>query len=168
MEEVRQDYRTAINEGRRSGRGKLVFENWDLLKNLSGASPATVTVSNSRSSFNMEGIDEEEEEEILGNNNDIDDPQYDDGIDFDDRESNKNPFVSETPRINVKKFTAKFIDNKRKLIQKDLSANQQDQAYSNMAREDLQLKQNLFHQLTEATRETNKAFGDISESIFSV
>ena len=37
-----------------------------------------------------------------------------------------------------------------------------------MAREDLQLKQNLVHQLTEATQETNKPFGQISESIVSV
>ena len=34
-----------------------------------------------------------------------------------------------------------------------------------MAREDSQLKQNLVHWLTEVTRETNIAFGQISESI---
>lgn len=41
------------------------------------------------------------------------------------------------PRINGKKIAAKFIDNKRKLIQQDWSANQRDQAYLNMARDNL-------------------------------
>ena len=62
---------------------------------------STIT-SNSRNSFNMEDIDEEEEEEILGNNNNNDDAQCDDGIDFDDRENNKNVVETETPRNNEK------------------------------------------------------------------
>ena len=91
VNEVRQDYRKAINQGRRSGSGKLVCYNWDLLKSIWVGSPAAVTISNSKRSFNMEHIDEEEQEEeeekdILGNNNDNDDAQYDDSIDFDDRE----------------------------------------------------------------------------------
>ena len=53
------------------------------------------------------------------------------------------------------------------MIQKHLSAHWRDQSYLNMATEDLQLKQNLVRQLTEATRETNKVFGQISESIVS-
>ena len=32
----------------------------------------------------------------------------------------------------------------------------------------MQLQQNLVHQLTEATRETNRAFGQMSESIVSI
>lgn len=63
VKEVRQEYRRVINEEPRSGSGKLVCQNWNLVKNLSVGSPATVTVSNSRSSFNMENIDKEEQEE---------------------------------------------------------------------------------------------------------
>ena len=37
-----------------------------------------------------------------------------------------------------------------------------------MTRDDFQLKQNLIHQLIEAPRETNNAFGEKSESIVSV
>lgn len=53
------------------------------------------------------------------------------------------------------------------MLLKSLPANQRDQAFSNMAREDSQLKQNLVHWLTEVTWETNIAFGQISESIVS-
>ena len=42
VKEVRQDYRKALNEVRRSGSGKLVCDNWDLLKNLWGESPAII------------------------------------------------------------------------------------------------------------------------------
>ena len=118
----------------------------------------------------MEDIDkeeekEEEEEEILGNNNDNDDAQYGDGIDSDDRKNNKNAVESKTPRNNAKKNYCKI---KRKMLQRNLSASQRDQAYLNMTRDELQLKQNLVYQLTEATHETNKAFRQISESVVSV
>ena len=36
--------------------------------------------------------------------------------------------------------TAKFVDKKRKLLEKNLSANQRDQVYLNLAKEDLKLK----------------------------
>ena len=76
----------------------------------------------------------------------------------------KNAVQSETPRNNAeKKIIVKFTDNKRKILQNDVSANQRDQAYLNIARDNLHLKQNLVHQLTEATREANKAFGQISK-----
>ena len=61
--------------------------------------------------------------------------------------------------------TAKFIDNKRKLLEKNLSANQRDQVYLNLAKEDLKLKQDLLHGLEEATRGSNKALNEISHSI---
>ena len=70
----------------------------------------------------MEDIDEQEEEEkeeeILGNNNDNDDAQYDDAIGFYDRENNKNAVELESPCNNAEN-TAKFIDNKRKMLQKN-------------------------------------------------
>ena len=72
---------------------------------------------------------------------------------------NQKPLVI----MRKKKIIVKFTDNKRKILQNDVSANQRDQAYLNIARDNLHLKQNLVHQLTEATREANKAFGQISK-----
>ena len=48
---LRQDYRKAVTEGRRSGSGRLVCDNWDILKLLWGGSPATVSLSNSSASL---------------------------------------------------------------------------------------------------------------------
>ena len=71
---IRQAYRKAVTEGRRSGRGKLVYDNWDKLKTLWGGSPAVTTLTNSISSFesysqDSEGVakKEAEPEETLPN-----------------------------------------------------------------------------------------------------
>ena len=58
---IRQAYRKAVTEGRRSGRGKLVYDNWDKLKTLWGGSPAVTTLTNSISSFESYSQDSEGE-----------------------------------------------------------------------------------------------------------
>ena len=44
IKDLRQDYRNAVTVGRRSGSGKLVEDNWDILKNIWGGSPAVVNI----------------------------------------------------------------------------------------------------------------------------
>ena len=44
IKNIRQDYRTAVNKGSRSGSGKIVKENFDLLNEIWGGSPATNTI----------------------------------------------------------------------------------------------------------------------------
>ena len=72
VEEVRQQYRKAVTEGRRSGSGRIVCDNWELLKSIWGGSLATTTISNAVCSFDDketihfdedEDVGEEEEEE---------------------------------------------------------------------------------------------------------
>lgn len=60
---IRQAYRKAVTEGRRSGGGKLVYDNWDKLKTLWGRSPAVTTLTNSISSFESYSQDFEGEAE---------------------------------------------------------------------------------------------------------
>ena len=42
---VRQDYRNAVNKGTRSGSGKVVQDNYDLLTDIWGGSPSTMSLS---------------------------------------------------------------------------------------------------------------------------
>ena len=42
---VRQDFRAAVNKGTRSGSGKIVQENFELLSEIWGGSPATTSLS---------------------------------------------------------------------------------------------------------------------------
>ena len=45
LKTLRQDYRNAVNRGTRSGSGKLVQDNYDLLTEIWGGSPATTSLS---------------------------------------------------------------------------------------------------------------------------
>ena len=77
---------------------------------------------------------------------------------------------SEEPTGKAKSLnpTPRFVDNKRKNMEKSLSASQRDQVYLNMAKQELKLKQNIVDQLATATRESNNAIEKISQSIESV
>ena len=51
IKDLRQDYRNAVTVGRRSGSGKLVEDNSDLLKNIWGGSLAIINLRNARCSL---------------------------------------------------------------------------------------------------------------------
>ena len=51
IKNVRQDYRNAVVQGRRSGSGKFVHDYYVLLKELWGGSPAVNCIQNARSSL---------------------------------------------------------------------------------------------------------------------
>ena len=62
MKGLPQDYRNAVTVGRRSGSGKLVEDNWDILKNIWGGSPEVVNIWNARCSLQNELNDKENNE----------------------------------------------------------------------------------------------------------
>ena len=167
VKEVRQDYRKAVNEGRRSG--KLVCDNWHLLKNIWGGSPATTAISNSRSTITEDNTGSQ----TIGEEEDDDDDEVENTnvVETDHPAASQTLLITDAdqlPSVSTKTLTAKFVDNKRKMLEKNLSASQRDQIYLNLAKDELHLKQSFVNELTQATRESNKAFGQISESITSV
>ena len=62
IKDLRQDYRNAVTVGRRSGSGKLVQDNWDVLKNIWGGSPAVINLRNAHCSLQTELSDKEDNE----------------------------------------------------------------------------------------------------------
>ena len=52
--EIRQNYRKAGSEGKHSGSGKIVCDNWEKLKSIWGGSPSTACIENSASSISMD------------------------------------------------------------------------------------------------------------------
>ena len=64
--------------------------------------------------------------------------------------------------------TARFVDNKRKMLEKNLSGNQRDQVFLNLAKDQVLMKQKLIDGLTEAKKESNKALESISQSMVAV
>jgi len=170
VKEIRQNYRKAVTEGQRLGSGKVVCDNWEKLKVIWGGSPATVTIKNSVTSAQF---DDEDEDSLFGaqgdnqfyseNDNDSGDDEHSLGSDNLPKENPQS--ISQQKTTNP---TPKFVDNKRKNMQKNLSAGQRDQVYLDMAKKELVVKQNMVEQLAAATRETNNAFEKMSQSIESV
>lgn len=161
--EIRQNYRKAVGEGRRSGSGKIVCDNWDKLKAIWGGSPATTCIDNSISS-----ISADDEIEWEYSDREREDDEISEGV-CSQAVAAANPVNTEdniaTDTVNP---TPKFVDNKRKNMEKGLSALQRDKVYMQMAKDELILKQTLVKQLTAATAESNKAFDKMSASIESV
>ena len=98
IKDLRQDYRNALTSGRRSGGGKLVEDNWDILKNIWGVSPAVINLRNARCSLQNELSDKKDNES--GNMNG----------------ENVSGDESQQLDVNIEQPTAKFVDNKRKLL----------------------------------------------------
>ena len=151
--EIHQNYRKAVTEWQRSGSGRVVCDHWEELKALWGGSPAPVTIRNAVISTQA-GQDEEDfgSEEFLSANEEEDVVQT--PCDKESEESTgKAKYLNPTPR---------FVDKKRKNMEKSLSASQRDQVYLNMAKQELKLKQNIVDQLATAARESNNAIEKIS------
>lgn len=147
IKDIRQEYRKAVSPsgGRRSGSGRLICENWDILKTLWGGSPAVVHLDNSICS--------------LTSGDDVEDSEVDEEL---------NECDGETSNKRKLEGTAKYVDNKRKHMEKNLSASQRDQLFLKIAMDDVRLKENMLTNLKTATEDTNKAMEKIAESITSV
>ena len=209
IRDIRQDYRKAVTEGRRSGSGKVVCDNWDTLKVIWGGSPATTTIRNSVNSLNLEESEDimvddlnddmyRETLDLPNTNNGVDDEQMqdnaednesDNGTESEDDDNNEEqqdnkeqgkksevqqeqskekPIQNNSKNEEKQKPKNQFVDNKRKLLEKQLSANQRDQLYLKIAKDEYIMKEKMVNALSEATKESNKAFSDISKSIEKV
>ena len=60
-----------------------------------------------------------------------------------------------------------FVDNKRKQLEKNLSAAQRDQMFLKLAKDELKMKEAMVASLGESATHTSKAMGKIAESISS-
>ena len=159
VKEVRQDYRKAVTSGRRSGSGKLICENWDTLKTLWGGSPATGCIVNPLTS--LEQLENESFEPELSEEEDLD---KDSSID----DESPNGSCSGQKRKAEEPNVQRFVDNKRKQLEKNLSAHQRDQVFLKVAQDELKIKEAMVKNLTEATVQSNKAIEKMSESMASV
>ena len=87
-----------------------------------------------------------------------------------------NVSTKDSPDLNIQKSiatdninpTPKFVDNKRKNIEKGLSASQRNKVYIKVAKDELILKETLVKQLAAATAESKKSFDKMFASIESV
>ena len=184
---LRQDYRTAVNNGTRSGSGRIVRDNWDDLTEIWAGSPATESIKNACTTreINAESLSElfvnDEEEEDLSRlsssvhtakRNTSSDFQQVDQPDQDEQENseseNSDNELASKKRLLPANPTPTFVDNKRKKLEKQLSAKQRDMVLINAAKKEIDLKTNIAHGLVESNKSINSAMTKMADSINSL
>ena len=129
VKDVRQEYRKAVTEGRRSGSRKLIADSWDLLKK-SKRSTRCQLYWECCSSVNGDNI-----EEVADQDETDDDSEQ-------SRERQKTSLSIEGNQRAGPSKIAQYVDNKRKQMEKNISANQRDKLYLDMAQDERDLQEN--------------------------
>ena len=101
IKNIRQAFKKALNEGTRSGAGKLVIENWDLLKDIWGHCPSVNKIPGAVNSIVESDEDEDEDFAVVP-------------ITVESEVAEVVEVTSENKRMG----TPQFVDNKRKKLEK--------------------------------------------------
>ena len=153
VKEIRQSFSNAVTTGKRSGSGKIVFEHYDRLVSLWGgcAGIAPLPFGVDKNTFNPDqqaeaaekNLDDHYiEDEERGNNSDSGAIHIGSGGDNTTREIEKDNSHAVVKRKSENQV-AKLVDNKRKHLEKCLSASQGDQLLVNEVKEDSKFRKEL-------------------------
>ena len=187
---LRQDYRTAVNEGTRSGSGRIVRDHWNELTSIWGGCPGTKpleygkTTTDNNENSNKPGPTCNEDIDITVNDGcDMDiESQIVDGIEdygscsrslsfktvndeADTEDSGKEVLKTKRSHKTLENPTPKFVDNKRKKLEKQLSAKQRDQVLLDAAQKESALEQDLVKGLVESNKNIDEAMMKVADFI---
>ena len=168
LKEIRQNFANAVTTGSRSGSGKIVLEFFDQLKKIWGGSPSTEPLSCGVSTDGLNDENESDTEPDVPHSSDFDadiedhtksgTSQFDCDKGSSEHDSNTSDSSGKKGSKGKKRVSAnpvpKLIDNKRKHLERQLSASQRDQLLMNEAKDDSQFKKDI----AEAIRQSNETF----------
>ena len=142
VKEIRQSFSKAVVAGSRSGSGKIVYEFYDKLIQIWGGSANTAPLSFGTSSEILNNEGDDGLEDRLSESEDDD---------FDSGNINASGAQKRKPTENA---VPRLVDNKRKHLEKNLSAAERDKILINEAREDKEVRKNF----TDVMKESNQCF----------
>lgn len=136
IRELRRGYKQAVDRGTRSGSGRLVADNYDLLREIWGGCPSVTAIPTGRVSLqtmeqDVGNVSEEEEEQ-----------------------------VETVPEESVPEDKGKRVN-----MQKKLSAHQRDMMLVDLAREELELKRENTELTRRSLQQTEEAIKGMTESM---
>ncbi len=159
VKEIRQNFSKAVVSGTRSGSGKIVFEYYDRLCEIWGGSANTDKLS-----FGVCGDDfESDHEEDKGTG--IDDSvcaDYDPTLDVDEDgqgPSTKKKRVDQVPQL---------VDEKRKHLERRLSAAQRDNLLLKEAKDDALFKKDMCDAIRELTATLSESVKEIGNGMNNI
>ena len=178
--EIRQNYSKAVVSGRRSGSGKLIYEHYDKLVQIWGSTPNVSPLKFGVSADNFKTV-----QVIQLDENDVN-PQTDCSLAVDslesahdldlalplellpdeDNDDSDDMQISKTPK--QKENIAKFVDDKRKHLQRNLSAAQRDKILLDEAKEDAQFRKDMAEAIRESTESFSKGVKEMSSAMLEV
>ena len=182
VKEIRQSFSQAVINGKRSGSGKIVYEFYDELIKIWGGAAATKplsfgvnteTLNDDLESCKDDQLQQDDqsflpgEDEIFGSDEDENDELFAAGKksellsdeESQSKDGRKRKIVNQVPKL---------IDNKRKHLEKTLSAAQRDGLLLNEAKEESKFRKDLADATREATSCFSKALKDVSSSMAQV
>ena len=180
VKEIRQNYSKAVVSGRRSGSGKLIYEHYDKLVQIWGSTPNVSPLKFGVSADNFKTV-----QVIQLDENDVN-PPTDCSLAVDPLEAahdldlssplellhdevnddSDDMQISKTPKR--KENIAKFVDDKRKHLQRNLSAAQRDKMLLEEAKEDAQFRKDMTEAIRESTECFSKGVKEMSSAMLEV
>ena len=157
IKEIRQNFSSAVVNGRRSGSGKIVFQHYDRLVKIYGetASSEPLPASVDTDTFNCAN-----QNELI-----VTDEMLDEDLSVD-----VNTDTSSTPASKRKPEDAcvKLIDNKRKHMERTLSAAQRDQLLLKESKEEMNFKKEMTEIMKESSKNTVNAISGMATAIENI
>ena len=175
VKEIRQGFSKAIVSGMRSGSGKVVFEFFDKLVELWGGS-ANIEKLN----FGIHGdtLFDDVDDNDIDDNNAIDDTlsSIETSTSITNNNHDNSSMVEDTEDEEQQEFVLNkrkncvphLIDNKRKHLERKLSAAQREQLLIREAKEDAQFRKDLSDAMRESTASFTESIKEISKSMSDI
>ena len=164
LKKMRTDYKKAVDSGRKSGGGRVVFTFYNLCESLWGGSPAVESVSTGLDSADVQ----DEAESITEELSERDEQEEGSSLSEADK-SQEECKLDETTKKRRATITEMLNNRKEKKINQKLTS---DAQFLNYAKEDLELKRKLLDRLDkedsdfkESMTKINKTMETVGESI---
>ena len=183
IKDIRQNFSKAVVSGSRSGSGKIVYEFYDKLITLWGGSanieplefgvngdsfdiPYDCEKSNREETVATSEISSSSNNnEIYSDNNHDDESSDDSFITQNSGENNEIDQQAASSRKRKENCIPQLIDNKRKHLERNLSAAQRDQLLFKEARDDSQFRKDMADAMRESTKSFTESIQSISKSM---
>eukprot|EP00794_Sanderia_malayensis_P020902 gene20901-biopygen15412 len=158
IKEIRKQFSKAVTAGTRSGSGKIVCEHYDDLVQIWGCSPSSepLTFGVSSSTLNQTQEQDDNQEELQEEGEAQGSSVNNTAEQCIPKESLKRPAINNVPQL---------IDNKRKHLEKSLSAAQRGKILIDEAKAYKELKRDLANSMKESSQNFTTAMQKMSESL---
>ena len=177
--EIKQSFSKAVVSGSRSGSDKLVFEHYEKLVSIWGGSANIEPLSFGISSGELDDkhqefsadldIQEDNNNKHIDNNQDESDSEPD--VDTGNSLQTSTPANTGKPKVGGS-IVPRLIDNKRKHLERNLSAAQRDQLFMKEMKNDAEFRKDLLQIVRESNdcfsnsvKEISKSMSDLSKGL---